>query len=395
LAGYLAGSAAAIKYPGLLFVVLPLAAWSLLAGLWPSAGVAAGANGSSSVSPGGHAGCVAAGVNSSFRAAWSLQLRTAGKRLALFLAAAALACGPWLAKNAVLTGNPTYPLFYEVFGGKSWTAEKNDRWNRVHRPHDFSLPALAGSLAQVGLTSEWLSPLVVPLAVLALAVRRHRAMVVRLLAMFGYVIAAWWLTTHRIDRFWIPALPLLCLAAGLGFYWTPHKSWRWGIAGLLGVALSWSFLVASSGGPGCYNRYFVSLRRLRDDPLRVSPWHRYFNREVAQGRVLLVGDAEPFDLEMPVLYSTCFDDSPFELLAKGRTAAEVRSRLREAGITHIYVDWGEIARYRRSGYGFSAYFRPEVFQRLVDEGVLRPLPQIEDDLGRGYEVMDRTGDAER
>jgi hypothetical protein len=347
LAGFLAGCAAATKYPGLLFAVVPLAAWSGLAG----------------------------------------PRRTAAKRLAIFLAAAALACGPWLAKNAVLAGNPTYPLFYEVFGGRSWTAEKDARWNHVHRPHDFSPSALATGLVQVGLTSQWLSPLVVPLAVLALAVRRHRAMVVRLLALFGYVIAAWWLLTHRIDRFWLPALPLLCLAAGVGLGWNSQKSWRWGMAGLLTAVLLANFLVASSICPGCDSRYFVSLRRLGDDPATLTPWHRYFNREAGQGRVLLVGDAEPFDLRMPVLYSTCFDDSPLELLSKGHTAEEVRLGLRAKGITHVFVDWGEIARYRQSGYGFSAYFRPEVFGRLVDAGVLRLLPEIEGEAGQGYEVM--------
>ena len=387
LAGFLAGSTAAVKYPGLLFVVLPLAAWSLLAAFRSQPGVAAGANRAGLVSPGGHAGCAATGASWISHAARSLPTWTAGKHLAIFLAAAALACGPWLAKNALLTGNPTYPLLYATFGGKSWTAEKNDRWNRVHRPHNFSPSALATSLVQVGLTSEWLSPLVVPLAALALVVRRHRAMVVRLWLLFGYVIAAWWLSTHRIDRFWIPALPLLCLAAGPGISWSPHKSWRWVLAGLLVLALVGNFLVASSSGPGSYNRYFESLGRLRDDPLQVTAWHRYFNREASHGRVLLVGDAEPFDLEMPVLYSTCFDDSPLELLAKGRTASEVRLRLREAGITHVYVDWGEIARYRQSGYGFTPYVRPEVLGRLVDEGVLRPLPEFKDDPGRGYEVL--------
>jgi hypothetical protein len=386
LAGYLAGCAAATKYPGLLFVVLPLTAWSGLAG--SRVGQARVSERSPNSAAGSWWGCGRqGGLDPPYT--W----RTAGGRLAIFLAAAALACGPWLVKNAVLAGNPTYPLLYEVFGGKSWTAEKNDRWNHVHRPHDFSPSALAASLVQVGLTSEWLSPLVVPLAALALAVRRHRAVVVRLWVLFGYVIAAWWLLTHRIDRFWLPALPLLCLAAGLGVCWSPQKSWRWGVAGLLTVVLLGNFAVVSSGGPVGDNRYFVSLGRLRDDPLRVTAWHRYFNREVSHGRVLLVGDAEPFDLEMPVLYSTCFDDSPFELLSKGRTAAEAWSGLRAKGITHVYVDWGEIERYRRSGYGFSAYFRPEVFRRLVDKGVLRSLPEIEGDPGRGYEVIGGTGDA--
>jgi hypothetical protein len=243
-------------------------------------------------------------------------------------------------------------------------------------------------LTKVGLTSEWLSPLVVPLAALALAVRRHRATVVRLLTLFGYVIAAWWLLTHRIDRFWIPALPLLCLLAGVGLGWSIAKSWQWGMRGILIVALLGNFLTASSICPGCDHRYFLSLRRLADDPAGVTAWHRYFNREAAGGRVLLVGDAEPFDLRMPVLYSTCFDDSPLELLAKGHTAEEVRAGLRAGGITHVFVDWGEIVyRYRRSDYGFSAFFQLEVFDRLVERGVLRPLPEIKDEAGRGYEVI--------
>ena len=49
-------------------------------------------------------------------------------------------CGLWFGKNWTLTGNPTYPLFYGVLDGKTWNAEKDSRWNRVHRPHDFSLP---------------------------------------------------------------------------------------------------------------------------------------------------------------------------------------------------------------------------------------------------------------
>ena len=44
------------------------------------------------------------------------------------------------------TGNPTYPLLYSVFDGKTWNAEKDARWNRVHRPHDFSAATLGTDL---------------------------------------------------------------------------------------------------------------------------------------------------------------------------------------------------------------------------------------------------------
>ena len=153
----------------------------------------------------------------------------------MFLLAAAVGCGLWFGKNWVLTGNPTYPLLYGVFDGKTWNAEKDAQWNRVHRPHDFSAATLGNDLGRVVLTSPWLSPLVVPLAALALlgARRRSRPLAAsqrlawQLFAYAAFVIAVWWLLTHRIDRFWIPVLPVLALLAGAGACWSTDRWWRW------------------------------------------------------------------------------------------------------------------------------------------------------------------------
>ncbi len=41
-----------------------------------------------------------------------------------------------------------------------------------------------------------------------------------LLRLRGFVVAVWWLFTHRIDRFWIPVLPVLALLAGAGACWS-------------------------------------------------------------------------------------------------------------------------------------------------------------------------------
>ena len=98
----------------------------------------------------------------------------------------------------------------------------------------------------------------------------------------------------------------------------------------------------------------MPLAHLRDDPERVAPWHRYFNRLPDVGRLLLVGDAQPFDLTVPVLYNTCFDDSIFEQLVKDRSTERARAALTQRGITHVYVDWSEIDRYRRT-YGFTDF----------------------------------------
>jgi hypothetical protein len=61
----------------------------------------------------------------------------------------------------------------------------------------------------------------------------------------------------------------------------------------------------------------------------------------------------------------------FETLTRGRSAVEVRDALKHLGITHIYVDWQEIERYRSpSNYGFTPFVSPGEFERLVREGVL-------------------------
>jgi len=372
LAGYLAGGAVSCKYPAVLFVVLPLALWILLRT----------ANGRPS-------GKRRAPQPSTLNPQPSSLLPLGWKPCGVFLLAAAVGCGAWLGKNWALTGNPTYPLLYGVFGDSTntWTPAKNAQWNRVHRPHDFSPPTFVRDVARVGLRSEWLSPLVMPLAALAFLVSTRRRLLIGLAAYFAYVVLMWWLLTHRIDRFWLVALPLVALLAGVGACWSREAIWRRVLVGLLVFASVSSFLTVTSVAGG-YTRYFVRLDRLRADPMRVDAWHRYFNAHARDGRVLVVGDAQVFDLDVPIVYSTCFDDSMFERWVKGRTADEVRAIFAREGITHVYVHWGEIARYREPGnYGFTDFVQPAVFERLVDQAVLEPLPPIGEHRGRAYRVV--------
>jgi hypothetical protein len=351
LAGYCAGAAVSSKYPGVLFVALPLTVWLL-----------------------------AVHVRRNWRTAW--------KPVGAFLLACFVGCGLWFGKNWVLSGNPTYPLAYNLFGGKTWTAEKHALWNQVHQPHDFSAAALGHDLARVVLASDWLGPLCIPLAALALVRREHRRLAAILAGYFVFIIVAWWLTALRIDRYWSPGLALVALLAGAGAGWDRSRAWRRSLITLLLLSSLYNFLVATAG-PGGYNRFFVPYARLRDAPERVDAWCRYFNVHAAGGRVLLVGEAEVFDFEPPVLYNTWLDDSIFERLVENRTPEEVRDAFQCEGITHVFVHWGEIARYRRTGYGRWDFVRPEVFDRLVEAGVLEPLPELPNHPGRGYRVRAR------
>ncbi|MCS7303872.1 MAG: hypothetical protein NZ602_02025 [Thermoguttaceae bacterium] len=487
LGGYLVGAAAGTKYPAVLFIGLPAFGWV------------------------GWQAC-------------RISLRKALPKVGVFLLAAFLGGGLWYVKNACLAGNPVYPLFYSVLGGKAWDSEKEDRWNQVHLPRRFTLGRLADDLSGPLWRSQWIGPLIVPLTVLAFLRRskqgvgegqcgrtgrghcsasplagkagqptggpgerdRSKAQPLGsgpprelpphpnplpqkgegicgpdartskgtplspplppgprdtlgnrtqsqeeesafrwlLLGYLGWWIGMWWLATHRIDRFGLPALPMAALLAGMGAYWSESWLWRLTRAGVLVLGLGYGFLLAS-GVPaaGGYNRYFVPLDRLRTDPERVDPWHLWLNRRAKEGRVLLVGDAQPFDLEMPVLYATCFNTSPLEEIfweAYARTrrhpeirqveeeyrksdcgvgqvdppgcltqafAQAVKQLLAEREIKYIFVHWGEIARYRSPGnYGFTPLVQPAIFAAWVRWGVLEPVPPLEGHPGQCYRV---------
>ncbi len=384
LAGFFAGSAAACKYPALLLVVIPAGVWAFWVAVWvvrPAASRTAFGLGS----PGARSSSCTQGAER--------PLAFLVANLALFALAVFMACGPWLVKNWVLTGNPIYPLLFEIFGGATRDAELNRRWVLAHSPPGFSLAFLLKDICRIGWASEWISPLVWPLAIAGFSYaqacklndRRLNGRFMGLALWIIFWLVVWWAGTHRIDRFWVPALPGLCLLAGLAVLWE-DVLWRRGLLIVVLVAGAWNLLVVTTVGGG-YNRYFVSLETLRRSPERVDPWTLYFNTEPGVRKVLLIGAAQVYDYEVPIIYHTCFDPCIFEQLAAGRSAEQVHAALRAAGVSHIFVHWGEIQRYRSPGnYGFSAFIQPEVFQSLVDSGVLMALPVLEKHSKVAYRV---------
>ncbi len=397
LACYLAGAAAGCKYPALVFVCLPM----FVATLWVAVGrqflpetkiFTLGSSARGGFIPKAatkqklalkepRVSCPVQNARDAKAGRTTDALNGAGSRwsspqllVGAAIVAMSLGGGLWYLKNAALTGNPFYPLLGQYLDGKTRNPELVERWNRAHRPTGFSPAQALRDGLRITVGSDWLSPLVWPFAVLGWAKLPWRIR----WAMFTYAawwFAIWWVATHRIDRFWLPLLPYLCLAGGTVWQQAEPQFRKFLMISLL-VFGAGNLFVSATVAAG-YPRYFVPLTRLREDPTRVDPWVLRLNRDHTVGRVLVVGQAAVFDFQMPILYNTCFDREWLEWLAKGRSPEEFRAELRRWGITHILVHWGEIARYRSPGnYGFSAFVTPQLFTLWESMGILEKLPEI-------------------
>ena len=364
-----AGAAAAAKYPGLIYAVVPcLAAVGAAPFIVPRAGRVALAK------------------------QWILPM----------VSGLSLTCVPWYVKNAVLTGNPVYPLEYSVFGGKDLDSARAQQWAKAHRvPVDgktgsaYSVNAFVNSAKQIVVASDGTQPILLFLAVCGLlgplaiggAEGWKRTWPVGWLGNWPmgwlvwsvWILLVWWLATHRIDRFWLPAVSIWAVLAGFGLAWL--VTWvSHGLAtALVLFGLAYGIVMNASPAIGD-NRYFVSLEALRSDGGddenvgRLSRPIAWCNENLpkAETKLLLVGEARAFDFRMPIVYSTCFDVSPVEKWLRGKTAEQQRTNLHAAGATHMLFNWTEIARYRNPGnYGFSDWPSREDIEKLWESGVVR------------------------
>jgi hypothetical protein len=379
LAGFFAGAASAVKYPALIFGVLPLMVETVLRQL--------GLRGARKVPYVG-----------------LRQLRSAIAGVVLLSLGLLAGGGLWYVKNKMQTGNPVYPLLASRLDGASRTPEKDARWVQAHAvPKDsagrrFTIAQFATGLANLAFRDKYASPLLVPLAIMGcvVAVRRwwkepsptNPLFRFPLLAigLFAFHFGAWYLLTHRIDRFLVPALPLLALLAGYGYVYAKEQAGSTIPRAFAAVGLIYCWMMIAGSFLMADVRWFVSLAHLRADPAaetsrpdeptlqRLTPAERWLNAHLAgDDAVLMVGGAQVWDLngktkKLNVYYNTCFDDC---LLlewrgGKRKTAEEFRSEFTQRNVKYVCIDWEELARYLSPGnYGYDSRLKAETSLSLI------------------------------
>jgi hypothetical protein len=117
----------------------------------------------------------------------------------------------------------------------------------------------------------------------------------------------------------------------------------------------------------------------------MSPELKWLNDEYAAGRLpvnfklLCEGDAATFHVRFPIVYHSVFDRCLLEEWCAAepgpefplKSTDEIRRKLKEQGVTHVFVNWWWIANYREPGnYGFTDFLTPHRLAELQDLGVL-------------------------
>lgn len=351
--GFLAGSAMASKYPGVVSVVIPVGCFLI----WH--------------------------VLKSESSQSTSKKRDVLLTVGIYSIGVSLAVGPWLIRNLSDTGNPIYPLVWSVFGGADWDQSLDEKWKAAHSAPDHNVAMIPIHLKDVALRNDWQNGLLFALAIPAVVMLCKRQAILWLALHASWLLASWWLLTHRIDRFWVPMVPVLSvLAAGV---WVANQSKIWRsflvIVIAVGCVFNYAFCRLDVIGfhVGLSELQAASDRVIRDDL-------RYLNAALPEGsRVLMVGEAEVFDCRFDTVYNTVFDQSIFQtwtcaaddVLAGTQQSDElpmkpfdeIHARLISEGVTHVYVNWLEILRYRLT-YGYTPYVIPDRFRALVDSEVL-------------------------
>ena len=320
LLGIMAGMAAAIKYPGVLFIVLPC----FIAIFWKSSRL-------------------------------RLQLP-----IVTFLLTAALIGGVWYLKNAILLGNPVYPLCSSLFGSEfpvGFSAESYARWQTVHAPHGWTWSAISSPIAFFFYSSSAASPLFLPVLACCLLLWKRLPNYARWSLIYsGLFLIGWHVTTHRIERFLLPIVPFIALAGGAVFdVVLSSVSVLMGriLKGVLVLSAAYSLLILALPLFGLGTLESISDKR--SSPIRLGEGltqlvtlksEELLKMKNSSERVLLIGDAAIFDWPVPIDYAVCFNSDDF--------IDSVTSKLQgDNPPKFIVVNMGELDRYWQTEYGYS------------------------------------------
>lgn len=266
------------------------------------------------------------------------------KEIALFAAVTLAVAAPWFARNVAWTGNPLYPLFSGIFGGKDLYPEQLQLLVRLEIQPGHESPVrrwaflIRDMVTQMRFgyyyNPEYLTwPLILMLALLPFF--RPQTVPWPLALFAAMALFASFVLSGRTSfwRYFMPALPGLCLALA----WAAREIARRARVAAYGVLVLMLLAVVRLDQE---NLLFPSLGfSSRQSYLETAlPYYRLYswmNEELpADAKIALDQQPDRYYLERPSLMT----DPLFQGLIRYTdlpTPEAVAARLRELGVTHV------------------------------------------------------------
>jgi hypothetical protein len=291
---------------------------------------------------------------------------------------------PWLVKNWVFTSNPVYPIADNIFKSPYWGPEQTELFHRVHAPSFGSISTWTSliTLAWVYSTFASLASPILILFVPLLLLLKGVPVSWKYCSWLGLAIyACWWFFTFRPERFLFPALPWFAVAGGIAIVrLESERTMRLLLQVILAIMLlfqlncSFLFSAIDVRNPSLYppqvSNLAVFLGQLsRNEYLgRRIFTQGWLNTELPpNSKVLYVGEARIYYAAYPLLSNTVFDKSIVgTMVAHSSTTDDVLHMMKQAGVTHIYINQAELDRLSKS-YGYLDNMNWDLFRRFLEE----------------------------
>lgn len=316
----------------------------------------------------------------------------------LLLLSVGLTLTPYFTRNIIQTGNPVFPFAANSLGHGQWTQFDVDRWNRGHH-NDSPLSERLSLLQQQWLGNqgyaaiggkkrvrlpgaiesqniahfeyEWgLSPwwiLALAGGVSLLLVKEHRRLAGVLFAFLLIQLLFWLFATHLQARFLIWTLLPGALMLGVGFArldqplpvrWIHRGAMMCLIVLCSSICLNIIKTQTNAGLPiWQYADSLLPIDDLQQTQLgQAIAGDHLVNHLPAGSKVYFVADtSRMLYVRVDNVYHSAFDPSQLGNMMRQAHGdpAQVTALLKQAGITHLYVHWSELARLHAT-YGYDA-----------------------------------------
>jgi hypothetical protein len=267
---------------------------------------------------------------------------------------------PWYIKSWICTGNPIYPYFYGIFGGRWWSKPMAAAYAGANSPglgHSLSaallipwnvtMAIMPGHLVGAGqpfnefpTVSQALTPLFLAALFVPTWRRAKTPGVVKALTAYAAAATLLWFTQTQFIRFLLPLVPVYCLLTAWAIFQpVPGRSWAThALKALLAFSFMWSLTVAYQLARP---QIAVALGQQSRPAFQAQNDAgygaiQYLNHNLpTNAKIAFFGHPLGFYCDRPYLWA---DQSAYVFTPSVTSPATLLQRLHALGVTDILVD---------------------------------------------------------